>query len=239
MVLVGKKDGSSRLCIDYRKLNAATVKNKHPPPRIDDLFDQLSRARVFSKIDLRSGYHQVRVRKEDIPKTAFRSKYGYYEFLVMPFGLTNAPAIFMDLMNRIFMPYLDQFVIVFFDDILVYSASKEEHKDHLRKVLQVLRKNQLYAKLSKYEFWSDHISFLGHIISGAGVAVDPKKVEAVESWPVPKTVADVRSFLGLAGYYRRFVSDFARLSAPMTRLTRKDVPFVWSAECQASFETLK
>ena len=148
VLFMKKKDGTLRLCIDYRKLNQVTVKNKYPLPRIDDLFDQLQGAEVFSKIDLRSGYHQLKIAEQDIPKTAFRTRYGHYEFVVMPFGLTNAPTAFMALMNRVFQPYLDQFVIVFIDDILVYSQDKEEHMNHLRTVLQILREKQLYAKLS-------------------------------------------------------------------------------------------
>ena len=177
-----EKDGSLRLCIDYRELNKVTIRNQYPLPRIDDLFDQLQGARVFSKIDLRSGYHQLKIRSEDVPKTAFRTRYRHYEFLVMPFGLTNAPAIFMDLMNKIFQPYLDQFVIVFIDDILIYSGSKEDHEAHLRVVLQILRENQLYAKFSKCQFWLDSVAFLGHVISAEGVSVDPQKIEAIVNW---------------------------------------------------------
>ncbi|KAJ6798227.1 uncharacterized protein M6B38_214075 [Iris pallida] len=239
VLFVKKKDSTLRLVIDYRALNEVTIKNKYPLPRIDQLFDQLGEARVFSKIDLRSGNHQVKVKKEDIPKTAFRTRYGHYEFLVMPFGLTNAPAIFMDLMNRIFYQYLDKFVIVFIDDILVYSKSEEEHEKHLRIVLQTLREEQLYAKLSKCEFWLDQIPFLGHIVSGEGISVDPKKVEAVKSWPTPKSVAEIRSFLGLAGYYRRFVENFSRIAEPLTRLTRKEEKFNWTEKCQAAFDELK
>jgi hypothetical protein len=191
VLFVRKKDGTLRLCIDYRKLNQVTIKNKYPLPRIDDLFDQLKCAKVFSKIDLKSGYHQIRVCEEDVAKTAFRSRYGHYEFLVMPFGLTNAPAVFMDLMNRIFRPYLDQFVVVFIDDILIYSSSLEEHKNHLRLVLQLLRENQLYAKFSKCEFWLDQIKFLGHVISKDGIAVDPEKVRAVMEWEIPKSPAEI------------------------------------------------
>jgi hypothetical protein len=173
---VEKKDGTKRMCIDYRALNEVTIKNKYPLPRIEDLFDQLKGASVFSKIDVRSGYHQLRIRPSDIPKTTFISKYGLYEFTVMSFGLTNAPAFFMNLMNSVFMDYLDKFVVVFIDDILIYSQSEEEHADHLKMVLQRLREHQLYAKLSKCEFWINEVMFLGHIINKEGLAVDPKKV---------------------------------------------------------------
>ncbi|XP_019171431.1 PREDICTED: uncharacterized protein LOC109166986 [Ipomoea nil] len=188
-----------RLCINYRELNQVTIKNKYPLPRIDDLFDQLRGAGVFSKIDLRSGYHQLKVADRDIPKTAFRTRYGHYEFTVMPFGLINAPAVFMDLMNRVFKPHLGDFVIVFIDDILVYSRDKEEHVGHLRTVLQILREKQLYAKLSKCEFWKDSVAFLVHVIDSKGISVDPDKIRSVKEWTVPTTVAEIRSFLGLAG----------------------------------------
>ena len=165
------------------------------------MFDQLFGARYFSKIDLRSGYHQLRIKGEDIHKTAFRSRYGHYEFIVMPFGLTNAPAVFMQLMNSIYRPYLDKFVVVFIDDILIYSKTKEEHEEHLRISLQILRENKLYAKLSKCEFWLEEVSFLGHVVTKDGIAVDPSKVEAVLRWERPTSVTEIRSFLGLAGYY--------------------------------------
>ncbi|KAL0553911.1 hypothetical protein IC582_007815 [Cucumis melo] len=239
VLFVKKKDGSMRLCIDYRELNKVTVKNRYPLPRIDDLFDQLQGATVFSKIDLRSGYHQLRIKDEDIPKTAFRSRYGHYEFIVMSFGLTNAPAVFMDLMNRVFREFLDTFVIVFIDDILIYSKTEAEHEEHLRMVLQTLRDNKLYAKFSKCEFWLKQVSFLGHVVSKAGVSVDPAKIEAVTGWTRPSTVSEVRSFLGLAGYYRRFVENFSRIATPLTQLTRKGAPFVWSKACEDSFQTLK
>ncbi|KAI5339223.1 hypothetical protein L3X38_018495 [Prunus dulcis] len=199
----------------------------------------LKGAKYFSKIDLRSGYHQLRIREKDIPKTAFRTRYGHYEFLVMPFGLTNAPAAFMDLMNRVFRPYLDHFVIVFIDDILVYSQTLEGHKKHLRLVLRTLRRKQLYAKFSKCQFWLDRVIFLGHVISAEGIYVDPQKVEAVVNWVQPTSVTEIRSFLGLAGYYRRFVEGFASIVAPLTRLTRKDVAFEWTEECEQSFQELK
>ncbi|KAL0534284.1 hypothetical protein IC582_028573 [Cucumis melo] len=239
VLFVKKKDGSMRLCIDYRELNKVTVKNRYPLPRIDDLFDQLQGATVFSKIDLRSGYHQLRIKDEDVPKTTFRSRYGHYEFIVMSFGLTNAPVVFMDLMNRVFREFLDTFVIVFIDDILIYSKTEAEHEEHLRMILQTLRDNKLYAKFSKCEFWLKQVSFLGHVVSKAGVSVDPAKIEAVTGWTRPSTVSEVRSFLGLAGYYRRFVEDFSRIATPLTQLTRKGAPFVWSKACEDSFQNLK
>ncbi|KAG8486371.1 hypothetical protein CXB51_019815 [Gossypium anomalum] len=239
VLFVKKKDGSLRLCIDYRQLNKVTIKNKYLLPRIDDLFDQLKGAAVFSKIDLRSGYYQLKVKECDVPKTAFRTRYGHYEFLVMPFGLTNAPAAFMDLMNQIFQSYLDRFVVVFIDDILVYSKTESEHAQHLRIVLQTLREKQLHAKFSKCEFWLYEVGFLGHIVSAEGIRVDPSKVSAVVNWKTPKNVTEVRSFLGLAGYYRRFVKNFSMIASPMTRLLQKNVEFVWSDECQQSFDQLK
>nr|GEY58487.1 putative reverse transcriptase domain-containing protein [Tanacetum cinerariifolium] len=193
----------------------------------------------FSKIDLRSGYHQLRVKEQDISKTAFRTCYSHYEFLVMPFGLTNAPAVFMDLMNRIFHEFLDKFVIVFIDDILVFSKSKEEHEDHLHNVLQTLRHEKLYAKFFKCEFWLSSVAFLGHIVSAEGITMDPAKVEAITKWPRPTSVTEVRSFLGLAGYYRRFVEGFLLLALPLTKLMRKGEKFVWNEEREKSFEELK
>jgi len=214
ILFVKKKDGTLRLCIDYHQLNKVTVKNRYPLPRIDDLFDQLKGARVFSKIDLRSGYHQLRIKEQDIQKTAFQTCYGHYEFLMMPCGLTNAPTMFMDLMNRVFRPYLDQYVVVFIDDILVYSNSHLDHEQHLRVVLQTLRENQLYAKLDKCEFWLQEVVFLGHVISAEGILVDPRKVEAILKWERPTNVTEIRSFLGLAGYYRRFIEGFSTIASP-------------------------
>ena len=227
------------MCIDYRQINKVTVKNKYPLPRIEDLFDQLRGASVFSKIDLRSGYYQLHVKEVDVPKTAFKTRYGHYDFLVMPFGLTNAPAAFMDLMNRVFRLYLDQFVMVFIDDILVYSKDAQEHEHHLRIVLQTLRENQLFAKLSKCDFWIKEVSFLGHIVSVEGIRVDPVKIEAIVNWKPPRNVTEIRSFLGLAGYYRRFVQGFSVIASSLTRLLRKGVKFEWDDKCQSSFERLK
>jgi hypothetical protein len=197
------------MCVDYHSLNEVTIKNKCPLPRIDDLFDQLKGACVFLKIDLRSGYHQLKIRASDIPKTTFITRCGIYEYMVMSFGLTNAPAYFMYLMNKVFMEYLDKFVVVFIDDIMIFSKNEEKHDEHLRLVLLKLRENQLYAKLNKCEFWLKEVSFLGHIISEGGISVDPSKVMDVLSWNTPQNILDIKIFLGLAGYYRRFIEGFS------------------------------
>jgi hypothetical protein len=225
--------------VDYRPLNEVTIKNKYPLPRIDILFDQLTGARVFSKIDLRSGYHQIRIRPEDIPKTAFTTRYGLFEYMVMSFGLTNAPAHFSYLMNSVFMPELDNFVVVFIDDILIYSKNEEEHAQHLRIVLTRLREHQLYAKFSKCAFWLEEIQFLEHVLSAKGIAVDPSKVKDILERKPPTTVHQVRSFLGLAGYYRRFIPDFSKLVKPITSLLKNDTKFNWSSKCNEAFEQLK
>ncbi|GKB00661.1 putative reverse transcriptase domain-containing protein [Tanacetum coccineum] len=239
VLFVKKKDGSFRMCIDYRELNKLTVKNRYPLPRIDDLFDQLQGSSVYSKIDLRSGYHQLRVREEDIPKTAFRTRYGHYEFQVMPFGLTNAPAVFMDLMNRVCKPYLDKFVIVFIDDILIYSKTKQEHEEHLKLILELLKKEELYAKFSKCEFWIPKVQFLGHVIDSKGIHVDPAKIESIKDWASPKSPTEIRQFLGLAGYYRRFIEGFSKIAKSMTKLTQKKVKFDWGDKQEAAFQLLK
>jgi len=199
----------------------------------------LKGAKVFSKIDLRSGYYQIRIKGQDVSKTAFRTRYGHFEFLVLPFGLTNAPALFMDLMNRVFQPYLDKFVVVFIDDILVYSKSYEEHEQHLRQTLQTLRSRQLYAKLDKCDFWLKEVTFLGHVVSSKGIFVDPQKVEAVLRWERLTTVTEIHSFLELAGYYKRFIEGFSTIATPLTRLTRKNIRWEWSKECEESFQELK
>ncbi|KAI3677796.1 hypothetical protein L6452_37066 [Arctium lappa] len=210
VLFVKKKDGSMRMCIDYQELNKVTVKNKYPLPRIDDLFDQLQGASYFSKIDLRSGYHQLKVREEDVPKTAFRTS-----------------------------PLLDKCVIVFIDDILIYSRSKEDHETHLRTILELLKREKLYAKFSKCEFWLKEVQFLGHVVSKEGIKVDPAKIEAIKGWEVPKTPSELRSFLGLAGYYRKFIQDFSRIVTPLTSLTRKNVKFVWAEAQKEAFSKLK
>ncbi|GJT02884.1 putative reverse transcriptase domain-containing protein [Tanacetum coccineum] len=239
VLFVKKKDGSFWMCIDYRELNKLTVKNRYPLPRIDDLFDQLQGSSVYSKIDLRSGYHQLRVREEDIPKTAFRTRYGHYEFQVMPFGLTNAPAVFMDLMNRVCKPYLDKFVIVFIDDILIYLKNKKEHEEYLKQILELLKKEELYAKFSKCEFWISKVQFLGHVIDSEGIHVDPAKIESIKDWTSPKSPTEIRQFLGLAGYYRRFIEGFSKIAKPMTKLTQKKVKFEWGDKQEAAFQLLK
>ncbi|GJS35200.1 putative reverse transcriptase domain-containing protein [Tanacetum coccineum] len=227
VLFVKNKDGSFRMCINYRELNKLTVKNRYPLPRIDDLFDQLQGSSIYSKIDLRSGYHQLRVREQDIPKTTLRTRYGHYEFQVMPFGLTNAPAIFMDLMNRVCKPYLDKFVIIFIDDILIYSKDKIEHEEHLKVILELLKKEKLYAKFSKCEFWIPKVQFLGHVINSRAIHVDPAKIESIKDWASPKTPTEIHQFLGLAGYYR---------SAPILALPEGSKYFV--VYCDASHKGL-
>ncbi|WVZ76000.1 hypothetical protein U9M48_024007 [Paspalum notatum var. saurae] len=240
VLLVEKKDTDvKRMCVDYRALNKVTIKNKYPLPRIDDLFDQLQGACVFSKIDLRSGYHQLKIRPSDIPKTAFTTKYGLYEYTVMSFGLTNAPAYFMQLMNSVFMDYLDKFVVVFIDDILIYSKTEAEYEEHLRLVLQRLREHKLYAKFSKCEFWIDEVRFFGHVVSKRGIAVDPSKVSTVTNWKVPKIPKEVCGFPSLAGYYWRFIENFSKIAKPMTSLLEKDAEFRWTNAQQAAFDELK
>jgi hypothetical protein len=238
VLFVQNKDGSQRMCVDYRPLNDVTVKNKYLLPYIEDLFDRMRGARVISKIDLRSGYHQMKIRPSDIPKTAFSTRYGLYEFTVRSFGLTNAPAYFMNLMNKVFMEYLDRFVVVFINDILIDSKSESGHEEHLRLVLQKLRDNQLYAKYSKCKFWIDEVPFLGHIISNGGISMDPTKVKEIVAWSIPTTVIEVRSFLGLAGYYRRFIEGFSKIAKPMTSLLEKGREFKWDEKCQDNFDQL-
>jgi hypothetical protein len=238
-LFVSKKDKGLRLCVDYRPLKAVTIKNKYPLPRIDILFDQLAGAQVFFKIDLHSGYHQIKIRDEDIPKMAFSMRYKLYEYLVISFVLTNAPAHFMYLMNSVFMPELDKFIVVFIDDILVYSKSTKDHEEHLRVVLQRLRDHQLYTKFSKCEFWIDEVPFLDHMISSEGIVVDPSKVCDVLNWEPPNSVHQVRSFHGLAGYYRRFIPNFSKISKPITELLKNGAKYVWSKECDEAFQTLK
>jgi hypothetical protein len=220
-------------------LNKVTVKNKYPLLRIDDLFDQLKDAKIFSKIYLKSRYHQVRIKNEYINKTTLRIRYGHYEFTVVPFGLSNAPDVFMCLMNGVFRDYLDKFIIVFLDDFLVYSKSEEEHEKHLRMVLQVLREHQLYAKWSKCSFYHEKIHYVGHIISKHAIVVDHDKIEAIREWSTPNNVTEFRSFMGLASYCIRFIGGFSRIDHPITSLQRKEKKFQWTEDCERSFQQLK
>jgi hypothetical protein len=234
-----KKDGGLRFCIDYRGLNKQTVKNAYLLPRADDLIDQLHGARLFSKIDLRSGYWQIPIDPSDVSKTAFRTRYGHFEWLVLPFGLTNAPAAFIDLMQKVFRDLLDRGVVIFLDDILIYSKTAEEHEQLLREVFTRLRHHKLYAKESKCELWRTEVTFLGHVINAEGVSMEASKVAATSAWPQPQDPSDIRSFLGLAGFYRRFIRQFSRFAAPLTDLLVKGAIFEWSDRHNHAFHSLK
>ncbi|CAI7882601.1 unnamed protein product [Closterium sp. NIES-53] len=234
-----KPDGSLRMCIDYRALNKQTVKNKYPIPRIDDLLDHLHGATVFSKMDLRSGYWQIKMADNSIHKTAFRTRHGSYEYLVMPFGLCNAPAMFQAEMNHILRPLLDECVVVYLEDILIYSKNMKEHVEHLRKVFEILRKNKFYVKLSKSDFALKKVQFLEHMVSAEGVHVDPRKIEAVKKWKVPENMKELQQFLGFTNYYNRFVPQYAKIAAPLTDLLKKDTPFKWDTPHQQAMEHLQ
>ena len=239
VLFVKKKDGSLRMCVDYRALNNLTKKNRYALPLADDLFDRVQGARYFSKLDLNAGFNQIRVEEADIQKTAFRTRFGHFEYTVLPMGLCNAPATFMHLMNTTFSKELGLFVLVFLDDILVFSRTEEEHIRHLRIVLQRLRDQKLYAKPSKCEWMKDEVEFLGHRIGRDGLAVMQEKVDAIKTWPVPTTVTDVRSFLGLTGFYRKFVEGYSTIAAPLNELTKDSIEWRWGPEEQSAFEDLQ
>jgi hypothetical protein len=239
VLFVRKKDGSLRMCVDYRALNNITIKNKYPLPRIDTLLDTLQGAKCFSTMDLHSGYHQIKLHPDDVPKTAFSTPSGHYEYLVIPMGLSNAPSTFQAVMNNVFRDMLDKFVLIYLDDILIYSRTPEEHAEHLQAVLQRLLEHDLKAKLSKCEFFKPNVKFLGHIVGEQGTQVDPDKVAVVKNWPRPKTPGDVRSFLGLANYFRKFIQGFAELARPLQKLTTGSSVGVWGQAEEDSFQGIK
>jgi hypothetical protein len=239
ILFVPKKNGPPRMCVDYRKLNDITVKNRYPLPNITELRDRLSRAKVFTALDLRDGYHLIRIKKGEEWKTAFRTRYGHYEYTVMPFGLTNAPATFQELINNVLRAHLDIFVIAYLDDILVYSENMEDHVEHVRTVLRCLDQFNLRLKPEKCEFHKDEVAFLGYIVGANGVRMSEDKIKVVKEWPQPKTVKEIQSFLGFLNFNRQFIKDYSKIAIPLTKLTRKDTPFEWSKEAEDAFQTLK
>ena len=239
ILFVTKKDGTLRMCIDYRALNNLTVKDRSPLPRIDDLLSQMNGAKVFSSLDLAQGYHQIRIADEDVPKTGFTTPFGHYQFKVMCFGLSNAPGTFQRVMNRLFSKQMHKYVVIYLDDILIFSKTPEEHIQHLREVLSILRDNNLFAKMSKCDLNMAQVLYLGHVVSRDGLSVDPKKVAAVKDWPVPKDLHELRCFLGLTNYFRTFVQGYATRVLPLTRLQSPKREFIWSDKCQEAFKGIK
>jgi hypothetical protein len=239
VIFVPKKDGSWRMCVDWRAINNITVRYRHPIPRLYGMLDKLSGSTIFTKIDLRSGYHQIRIKTRDVWKTTFRTKFGLYEWLVMTFGLTNAFSTFMRLMNHVLRTFIGKFIVVYFDDILIYNKSFNEHVKHIWQVLDELRKEKLFANLEKCSFCTDHVVFLGFVVLAKGIEVDESKVKAIKDWPAPTNVSQVRSFHGLAGFYRRFVRDFSTIASPLNELTKKGVEFKWGNSQEYAFQELK
>jgi len=239
VLFVKKKDGSLRLCVDYQGLNRITHKDRYPIPLITDLLDAPKKARVYSKIDLRSAYHLVRIAEGNEWKTTFRTRYGLYEWLVMPFGLSNAPSAFQRFMNELFSDLLDMCVVIYLDNILIYSDNLSEHKKHVKEVLRHLRANNLFASLGKCVFHCQQVKFLGYVLGPQGVQMDKSKVQTIQDWPTPRHLRDVQAFLGFANFYRRFIRNYSEITVPLIRLTRKSCPWNWSSECEAAFQSLK
>jgi len=239
VLFVKKKNGSLRVCVDYRGLNAGTIKNRYPLSLFQETIAQVCKARFFTKLDLRGAYNLVRMAEGEEWKTAFRTRFGLFESLVMPFGLCNAPATMQNFINDVLRDYLDVFATAYLDDILIYSTSLNEHREHVRMVLRRLKEAGLYLKAEKCEFHQTEVEYLGMIISVQGIKMDTKKISAITEWPTPKNVRDVQSFLGFANFYRRFIKDYSKVVAPLTRLTRKNTPFQWSPQCHEAFNKLK
>jgi hypothetical protein len=239
ILFVPKKDGSLRLCVDYRGLNGVTLKNRHPLPLITEILDRVQGANWFTKLDLRDAYHRIRIKRGDEWKTAFRCRYGHFEYTVMPFGLVNAPATFQAHMNKVLAGLVDITCVVYLDDILIYSADQELHRYHVAEVLKRLRQYSLYAKPSKCVFAAQEVDFLGYIIRYDGVAMEPDRVQSIIEWPEPASVRDIQVFLGFANYYRRFITGYARIARPLTDLLVQSGPFILSKEARAAFEQLK
>ncbi|GKD63195.1 putative nucleotidyltransferase, ribonuclease H [Tanacetum coccineum] len=237
-LLTPKKDGTWRMCVDSQAINKITVRYRFPIPRLDDLLDQISGATIFTKLDLESGYYQIRLRPGDEWNTAFKTREGLYEWLVMPFGLSNAPSTFMRVMNQLFRPFIGKFVVVYFDDILIYSASFNEHVTHVRQVLTLLRKDSFYAATKKCVFMTPKVLFLGYVVSGDGIQVDESKVATIQEWPTLTTITEVQSFHGLASFYRQFISNFSSIMAPLTNFM-KGKSFVWTKEVELAFQVVK